>query len=90
MSLVKLLGFLDLVSGVVIVFSSDFKPLLVFVAVFLVVKGLFFGLSFNFVSYLDVLSGFYALVLWLGVESVFLTFLVGLFLLQKGVISVFS
>jgi len=81
------LGILDLLCVVLLVFGIFNNFIFLLPAIYLIVKGGIFLFSGDFVSAIDVVSGAYSLFLFFGVSYFVLTFLVAIFLLQKGLLS---
>lgn len=87
----KLLVWLDLVSALLLIFyfaGLVSAAAIKYVALFLLIKGLFFVLTCrDFASFVDTLCGFYLLILSAGVySSNAITLVVIVWLLQKSVV----
>ena len=92
--IVKLFGILDIFAGLVLIFSEIFNLVLgafvVFLAVFLLLKGIFFIITdLDIISFLDVICGIFILFLITGDISSLIVYLIAVFLVQKGVFSLF-
>lgn len=91
--IIKLLGVLDIISSVVVAlfsFFGLFKFLILFIAFYLLVKGIIFALSKDIASIADILC---SLVIFLSLNFTIPKIVLGiisLFLLQKGVFSLIS
>ncbi|MFH1399679.1 MAG: hypothetical protein ABIG95_06220 [Candidatus Woesearchaeota archaeon] len=66
------------------------KTLAFYLAGYLILKGGFFALGGNIVSFLDVGCGFYLILLSLGHASSFLTLFAVIFLIQKNILVFFT
>ena len=92
--LVKILGILDIMCAIVLIISSFFpNPLTRIVGGYLIFKGLLFGVilgigygGLNFVSIIDAAIGVYLI---LGLSVGFFNTVFFIFLIQKGVFSLF-
>lgn len=85
--MLKLLGFLDLIAAIIVVFVQlgFLGPnILYFFAAYLAIKGLLFIKSLS--SWLDLISAFYILLMIFGLKF-FLAYLVAIYLFQKAVFS---
>jgi len=89
--IVKILGFLDILSGVLFWFFAFFniipEGLILFFAFYLMLKGLSFALSKDFLSLIDISVG---ALMFMSVSMQFPTIvsiLMSLYLIGKGIIS---
>lgn len=88
MSLVKLLGILDLFTGVALLFAAIFPRIILFYcAGYLILKGFVFAVGGDIISWLDVFCGAYALIASWGVTSGVISVIAALYLLQKSLFS---
>ena len=92
--ILKILGILDIFCSIILLLSF-FLPsgIIKICAIYLIVKGIFFGLilglgygGLEFVSIIDALIGVYLLI---GINSSFFRIVFFIFLIQKGVFSLF-
>ncbi len=89
--IVKILGFADILA-VIALLTSSFLPqnLVIFMAIYLIIKGLYFILLGGlFPNVFDIISGLYLIIASFGFTHWIPTVLVMLFLLQKAIISLF-
>jgi len=56
-------------------------------AMYLIFKGGFFGMTGNFMSWIDLACGIYMIFLAYGLSSVVITIIAFLYLIQKGIIA---
>jgi len=86
---VRLLGLLDLVAAVSLIFliSGRGEIFALIFALYLLIKSLFFLPDFS--SFLDLFSGFYISLLVLGISFGLLGWLFVVWLAQKGIFSLF-
>lgn len=87
--ILKILGFADFLA-IVALLSANILPkiLVIIMAGYLIVKGLFFALTGGvFPSFFDILSGLYLIIAANGVTHWILTTFVTLFLIQKAFFS---
>jgi len=88
--IVKIMGALDLIASVMILFNVVFPgKVMAYVASYLIGKGIIFGMTGDITSYIDAAVGIYVIFLSFGLASTFLTVLVTIYLLQKAIISFF-
>lgn len=94
MLVIKILGSLDIFSAVIVWVAGVFhiipSPLLLLVAFYLLAKGVFFLISADIASIIDIIC---AVIIFLSLSfnmPVFISIIVALFLLQKGVFSLAS
>ena len=85
----------DILSAIIIGVMSFFpgilpRNIIVAFALYLIIKGLFFGMGGNFISFIDVFCGVYIILLMFGVSISFITLLIVLYLMQKNVALFFS
>jgi len=87
--LAKILGSIDLLVTLIILFYSLFPKTIIFYGAFyLIVKGLIFVItSRDFASYIDIICGVYAILLGFNISHPIITVVVVLFLGQKVVFS---
>lgn len=84
------------VFGAIIAIILSFNPsilprnIVIYAAGYLILKGGFFAISGNFVSYLDVLCGIYIVLLSYSISLPILTIIVVVFLIQKNVVAFVS
>ena len=85
----KILGILDIIAALMFIFAKlgIFKLMVVILALYLIVKALAF--ISDIASFIDLTSGVYLLLILLGVSPI-LSLLFFLWLLQKGLISLFA
>ena len=85
---VRALGVFDMTISTFILFSTLFPATWLFTAgAYLVVKGGWFALLGNVISYLDVMIGVYLFLLSFGIGHGVLSIIAMLFLVQKGIVS---
>lgn len=89
MMVVKVFGIMDLLASISFILISFgwFKGFAVFMAVYLVLKGIIF--FSDIASWLDMASGVYLFLIFLGVSPA-LSIVCILWLLQKAIISILS
>lgn len=88
--IVKLLGFLDILAVIALLaVKISPKPVVIFMALYLIIKGLFFLITGSnmFMNFFDIVSGAYLAAASYGFSHWIATALVIIFLLQKAVIS---
>ena len=92
--IIKILGILDILAGALFWASTSFdiniKSILIFFALYLIIKGTIFLISKDIASALDVISG---ILIYASVSynlPAFVDVIVSLFLLQKGIFSLLS
>ena len=93
--ILKILGVVDILIGILfwmaMIFKiSYFNPILLLLSLFIVAKGIIFLISLDFASVVDVISGF--LIIYsinYGLHSL-ITIIIVIFLVQKGIFSMFS
>ena len=86
----KLLGLMDVIAVLILIFSSTISTkMAMFAALYLVIKGIGFGLAGDWVSWIDAFCGFYIFFLIMGSSNYIITILVVVFLLQKAALSFF-
>jgi len=86
--IVKFLGILDVLAATILLFGTHApKTIMMYVAVYLIVKGLLFSFTGDFISIVDVVIGLYAILIKSGHSWAALTLLFSLFLYQKGLFS---
>ncbi len=87
--LVKVLGLIDFIGGVLLLFASGAKfpiPLLVIMGIILLIKA-GIGLLRDFASWIDFIAGgIFILLVFFSVPGVF-CIIAGILLIQKGVVS---
>ena len=88
MALAKILGLGDL-AGMMVLILFPFLPhkIIMWVACFLILKGLMFAMMKNTISYIDVAVGAYIVLLTFGVSHWLPTIGSAVFLGQKGLFS---
>ena len=90
----RILGIFDIICSIVLIISSFFpNPLTRIAGIYLIVKGVLFGVilgigygGLNFVSIIDAAIGVYML---LGISHGFFNVVFFIFLIQKGIFSLF-
>jgi len=89
MVLVKILGTLDFLVLLMILFSSLFpKDIILYGAFYLIIKGLIFVLtSRDFASYIDVIIGIYTIFIAFNISHPILTIIMVLYMGEKVVVS---
>lgn len=90
----KILGILDFIAGVILVIKSlNFninESLIALFAFYLLLKGIIFLIGFKDTgSFLDLLCGFFLISTIVISVSPFILIITGLFLIVKGIISLF-
>lgn len=92
--IIKILGILDILAGILFWLSAFFhiipKPLLLIFAFYLLSKGIFFLISFDIPSIIDVICSVIIFLSFTSTIPKFIAILVTLFLLQKGILSLVS
>lgn len=90
MIIVKLLGIGDLLS-ILLIWTAQIIPqrFALLAAIYLLGKGGIFAIGGDFASYIDVICGVYVILLTFGIGNILLSVLFSLYLLQKGVFSLF-
>ena len=90
--IVKILGALDILSAILFWLFGMFhivpSVIITLIAFYLLIKGLFFLISLDFASILDIIV---AIIMFISIGFVMpniIIFLVALFLLQKGIFSI--
>ncbi|MBS3168157.1 hypothetical protein J4216_03475 [Candidatus Woesearchaeota archaeon] len=89
--IIKLLGFADLLAVIALI-GSSFLPqsLVIIMAIYLIIKGLYFVIIGGVIpNILDLISGIYLLLAILNFTHWIPTLIVSLYLLQKAAISLF-
>jgi len=88
--LFKLLGILDLIAVISILFAG-FLPnrFLITIALLLIVKGTFFFITGNIMSILDGIAGVYLILLAFNVSVFIISLILAIYLGQKAIMSVF-
>lgn len=89
--LIKLMGLADMLA-VLALYASTFLPgyIIIIMAIYLMIKGLIFAVMGNIVSLIDMLIGFYMILIIFGISYWIITLLFAAHLLQKSIVSVFS
>ncbi len=88
--MIKIFGILDLASAAIIIlahFSLVPWNIVLGVPLYLVLKGIAFGISFA--GIIDVAAGLYAVLILLGIHS-FVVYVFAIYLLQKAIFSIFA
>ncbi|MGM5488259.1 MAG: hypothetical protein ACQESG_04890 [Nanobdellota archaeon] len=86
--MLKILGVIDLLVGTIVLFWALFPgQLLLYISVYLLLKGFLFALFGDPLSWLDVLAGLYVLLLGFEISFGIVTILCVIYLLQKGLFS---
>lgn len=86
--LLKLLGVMDLLAVFAVLLSPALpSKIILYVAVFIIMKGLLFGLTRSIVNTLDVICGLLIVLMAFKVTSLAIMVVVTLFLLQKAFFS---
>ena len=90
--LIKILGILDVISVLMLIFASWLpQKLIIVMAVYLIIKGIYFSLMGGFFpNAIDSLVGFYLIVASAGISHWIPTVLIIIFMLQKALVSIFS
>jgi hypothetical protein len=96
--ILKILGFLDILAAILFFLNSVFDKSntwlpnkIIFIAgVYLLVKGIFFILTLDFASIIDVISGILIIISVYYPLYMILTSIVVILLLQKGIFSLVS
>lgn len=86
--MIKILGILDFASAIIILlahFSLVPWNIILGVALYLVLKGIIFGISFA--GIIDVAAGLYAVLILLGIHSI-AVYIFAIYLIQKAVLSI--
>jgi hypothetical protein len=87
--LVKLLGILDLFIAIMIFAHTNVsKKALLIIGFYLIIKGLLFGIMEDIASYVDIGVGVYVLLMAAGFSLGIFTVIAGLYLIQKGLLSI--
>ena len=88
----RVMPLLDLVSAVVILFSGILPGnVLFYIAGYLLIKGgLFFLISRDFASSIDIVIGVYVLLIVIGFSHMIANTLASLFLAQKGLLGMIA
>jgi len=87
--LIKLLGGIDFIAGLLLIFGAGAKlpsALLLVFGIILLVKSLF-GLLKDFASWIDFLCGLSFIILMFFQIPVFITMILGILIVQKGFFS---
>lgn len=88
MVLIKLLGFLDVLAAInLILIKFSFDSLAILFSIYLIIKGLVY--IKDLISIVDIICGVVILMAFYGYYNIF-TWLVVLWLLQKGIVSLLS
>ena len=89
--LLKLLGIADLLA-LIALFLATYLPqsLVIFMAIYLIAKGLIFTLMGDLVSLADVFTGLYIISASYGISHWSITLIITILILQKSIISIFS
>lgn len=86
--LLKLLGVMDLLAVIVVLLSPALpSKIVLYVAVFIIMKGLFFGLTRSIINILDVVCGILIALMAFKITSLAIMIVITLFLLQKAFFS---
>jgi hypothetical protein len=86
--ILKLMGLLDFISGIVIFFSFLMpRKALLLVAVYLLFKGFLFGYTGNITSWIDFICGIYVFILSFDVYFLILNISFAIYLVQKSFFS---
>lgn len=90
----KILGILDIMCSIILLASSILpRQFLVLAGIYLVFKGIFFGLilgiSFNHLDIVSIIDGVIGGFMLLGIQSTFFKIAFFIFLVQKGLFSLF-
>ncbi|MBN2421566.1 hypothetical protein JXB27_04780 [Candidatus Woesearchaeota archaeon] len=86
--IVKLLGVFDIIAATFLVIGTRFsETVLLYVAVYLLIKGLLFSFTGDMASITDVVIGLYAWGITLGFSWIVFTVIFALFLYGKGIMS---
>ena len=89
--LVKLLGVMDLAAVVVVLLAPALPAkIILYVAAFIIMKGVFFGITRSIMNLLDVVCGVLIVLLAFNITSLPLIILITLFLLQKAFFSIIA
>jgi hypothetical protein len=90
--LVKILGLIDIVAGIVFFVYSVFhieilSSLILLLAFALLIKGIFFGMNFNITSLIDIAFAFLLFYSLANQLPLVISIIVCAYLLQKGIFS---
>ncbi|OGJ13359.1 hypothetical protein A3K82_00505 [Candidatus Pacearchaeota archaeon RBG_19FT_COMBO_34_9] len=89
--LVKILGALDFIAGLVLIFGTRFAPhtILIFFGIILLIKSLI-GLLRDFASWIDLLAGIIFILAVFFQIPLIICIIAGVLLIQKSIFSFFS
>ncbi len=88
MVLAKILGVGDLLGVIIIIFSAFFpQKMIIWIATFIILKGMMFAMTRNIVSFIDIGIGVYIVFIAYGISHWIPTLGSVLFLGQKGLFS---
>ncbi len=86
--IVKALGLFDMLAATILIFGTHApERLMLYVAVYLIVKGALFAFTGDIISVADIIIGGYAILIMNGHAWTLLTVISVLFLYQKGILS---
>ena len=93
--LIKLLGFLDIVSAVIFFINNTVFHLLptsivLLVAIYLLIKGIIFVLSADFASIIDIICGIIIISSAFFILPKLIAVIIAVYLVQKGIFSMLS
>ena len=89
--LLKLMGIAD-VLAVIAMFLAAYLPqsLVIIMALYLILKGIFFTLMGDMISLVDVFAGIYLASASFGASHWIMTLILTVIILQKAIVSIFS
>ncbi len=86
--IIELLGILDLITAGILVIAQLLPKFIVREAgIYLFMKGFWFLIHGDLSSFLDCLAGLYIILITFGIYNHFVSFIVFIFLVEKGVLS---
>ena len=92
--IVKILGILDILSGLLFWLNGFFNiipdSIMIIIVLYLVIKGVIFVISFNITSILDIVSGIAIYISLTYTLPAFVIIIITFFLLQKGIVSLLA
>ena len=89
--LLKVFGLADILSVLALSIAPVLPPSLVLImALYLMLKGLIFSLMGDMISLIDILIGFYILLVSAGLSQWIITLIASVYILQKAIAPVFS
>lgn len=86
--IVKILGIFDIIAATILLIGTRFsETILLYAAVYLLIKGLLFSFTGDVASITDVVIGLYAWGITLGFSWIVFTIIFAVFLYGKGIMS---